>query len=249
MISVIGIPQLKDNYSYALINDKEMIIVDPAESVTILNFIENKKLSLKAILITHHHSDHTAGVKGILDQIKVPVYSPNTEIEYTTIEARDQETINLDFIKIEVLAAPGHTMDHIIFYNKENNILFSGDTLFRLGCGKVFEGTYELMFNSLEKIKELDDKTNVYCGHEYTDSNLNFLLSIFPLNESLLIEREKISLQLLETGSSIPFNLGKEKELNPFLAPNSKYFNNFKKKNNLSNLELFSYLRDLKNNF
>ena len=249
MISVIRIPQLTDNYSYMLTNGKEIIIVDPAESETILNFISEKKLSLKAILLTHHHSDHTSGVKEILDQKKVPVYSPKAEIKYETIKVEDQETINLDFIKIEVLATPGHTMDHIIFYNKENNILFSGDTLFRLGCGKVFEGTYEQMFNSLKRIRELDDKTNVYCGHEYTISNLNFLLSIFPLNESLLTEKKRVSLQLLETGGSIPFNLGREKELNPFLAPNSKHFTNFKKKNNLSNLELFSYLRDLKNNF
>jgi len=249
MISIIKIPQLKDNYSYAITKNKEVIIIDPAESISILKYIQYNQFSLKAILLTHHHADHTTGVEGILNQIKVPVYSPNKEIKYTTKIVKDQDIINLDFIKIKVIATPGHTMDHVIFYSKENNVLFSGDTIFRLGCGRVFEGTYEQMFSSLQKINALNNITNVYCGHEYTNTNLNFLLSIFPKNKNFLAEKKKINLQLKETGSSIPFNLGKEKRLNPFLAPNSDYFKEFKNENNLSDFMLFSYLRDLKNNF
>ena len=249
MVSIINIPQLKDNYSYAILNNKEVVIIDPADSISILRYIDDNQFSLKAILLTHHHSDHTAGVNGILNKIKVPVYSPNKEIKCTTKIVKNKDTINLDFIKIEVIATPGHTMDHVIFYSKKNNILFSGDTLFRLGCGKVFEGTYEQMFTSLQKIYALDNKTTVYCGHEYTNTNLNFLLSIFPKNKNFLTEKKKIDLQLKETGSSIPFNLGNEKNLNPFLAPNSDYLNEFKNENNLSKFELFSHLRDLKNNF
>ena len=249
MISIINISQLQDNYSYAILNNKEVVIIDPADSVSILRYISNNQLSLKAILLTHHHTDHTAGVEGILNKIKVPVYSPNKKIKYTTIIVKDQDTIDLNFIKIEVIGTPGHTMDHVVFYNKENNILFSGDTLFRLGCGRVFEGTYEKMFISLQKIYTLDNKTIVYCGHEYTNANLNFLLSNFPQNENLLAEKKKIDLQLIETGSSIPFNLGKEKQLNPFLAPDSDYFVELKIKNNFSAFEVFSHLRDLKNNF
>ena len=105
------------------------------------------------------------------------------------------------------------------------------------------------MYNSLQKIKTLDNKTNVYCGHEYTKTNLNFLLSIFPQNKKLLIEKKKIHLQVKETSSSIPFNLGEEKRKNPFLSSDSEYYSNFKNNNNLSSFELFSYLRDLKNNF
>ena len=249
MISIINIPQLKDNYAYAILKNKEVIIIDPADYKSILTFINDNQLSLKAILLTHHHIDHTAGVEGILNKIEVPIYSPNKKIKFTTIVVKDQDTIDLDFIKIEVIATPGHTMDHVVFYSKENTILFSGDTLFRLGCGKIFEGTYEQMFTSLQKIYRLDSRTIVYCGHEYTNTNLNFLLSIFPQNKNLLIEKKKIDIQLRETGKSIPFNLGKEKQLNPFLAPDSDYLYEFKNKNNLSNFELFSYLRDLKNNF
>ena len=249
MISIINISQLQDNYSYAILNNKEVIIIDPADSVSILRYISNNQLSLKAILLTHHHTDHTAGIEGILNKIKVPVYSPNKKIKYTTMIVKDQDTIDLNFIKIEVIGTPGHTMDHVVFYNQENNILFSGDTLFRLGCGRVFEGTYEQMFISLQKIYALDNKTIVYCGHEYTNANLNFLLSNFPQNENLLAEKKKIDQQLIKTGSSIPFNLGKEKQLNPFLAPDSDHFVELKIKNNSSAFKVFSHLRDLKNNF
>ena len=249
MISIINIPQLQDNYSYAISNNNEVIIIDPADSVSILKYVGKNQLLLKAILLTHHHTDHTAGVEGILNKIEVPVYSPNKKIKYTTIIINDRDTIDLNFIKIEVIATPGHTMDHVVFYSKENNLLFSGDTLFRLGCGRVFEGTYEQMFFSLQKIYALDNKTIVYCGHEYTNTNLDFLLSNFPQNKNLLIEKKKIDQQLKETGSSSPFNLGKEKQLNPFLAPDSDYFAEFKIKNNFSTFEIFSHLRDLKNNF
>ena len=249
MISVINIPQLNDNYSYAITKNKEIVIIDPAESISILKYIENNQLILKAILITHHHSDHTMGIEGILNQHKVRVYSPNSNIKKTTNIIKDKDIIDLNFIKIKVIDTPGHTIDHVVFYNEENNLLFSGDTLFRLGCGRIFEGSYKQMYNSLKKIDDLNNKTNVYCGHEYTNTNLNFLLSIFPKNENLLDEKKKIDLQLKKTKSSIPFNLGREKNLNPFLTSKSNIYNEFKDDKNLSNFELFSYLRDLKNNF
>ena len=249
MISVINIPQLNDNYSYAITKNKEIVIIDPAESISILKYIENNQLILKGILITHHHSDHTMGIEGILNQHKVRVYSPNSNIKKTTNIIKDKDIIDLNFIKIKVIDTPGHTIDHVVFYNEENNLLFSGDTLFRLGCGRIFEGSYKQMYNSLKKIDDLNNKTNVYCGHEYTNTNLNFLLSIFPKNENLLDEKKKIDLQLKKTKSSIPFNLGREKNLNPFLTSKSNIYNKFKDDKNLSNFELFSYLRDLKNNF
>ena len=249
MISIIKFSQLEDNYSYGIKRNKEIIIIDPAESISILKYIENNQISLKAILLTHHHNDHIDGVEGILSKTKVPVYSPNKQIKLTTIIVKDQDSIDLDFIKIKVIATPGHTLDHVAFYNEENKLLFSGDALFRLGCGRVFEGTYKQMFNSLEMINNLNKETNVYCGHEYTNTNLKFLLSVFPQNPYLLEEKREIEYQLKDTGSSIPFNLGREKDINPFLSPNSEFFSEFKKKNNLSSFELFSHLRDLKNNF
>ena len=220
LISITKIPQLKDNYSYIMTsnNTKKAIVVDPAESNSIMKHIEKKQLVISAILLTHHHDDHTAGVRNILNYTSVNVYSPNEKIDGTTKKIVHDDQIDLDFIKMRVIATPGHTLDHVVFYNQIHKVLFSGDTLFRLGCGRVFEGTYEQMFNSLKKIEDLDDETMVYCGHEYTLTNLKFLNSLFFLNKNLNLVKDAISSQLTKTKSSIPFNLGREKDINPFLS-------------------------------
>ena len=189
------------------------------------------------------------GVKDILEHTSVPVYSPNPNIKETSVIINNEDILDLKFIEFEVIESPGHTLDHVVFYSKKNNILFSGDLLFRLGCGRVFEGTYLQMFNSLKKINSLSDKTQVYCGHEYTSTNMKFLMKVFPDFINLIDEKKIINQELLEKKSSIPFNLGKEKIINPFLSTKSSYFDNFKKINNYSDIEMFSYLRDLKNNF
>jgi hydroxyacylglutathione hydrolase len=249
LISVITIPQLKDNYSYLVVKNNKAIVVDPAESLSIIDYIKSKGLKIEVVLITHHHADHTAGIKSILNYCSVPVYSPDKKIFGTTKVLENEELINLSFINFKIIKTPGHTIDHIVYYNDYNNILFSGDLLFRLGCGKVFEGTYEQMYFSLQKINSLNNKTMVYCGHEYTVSNLSFLMSIFPDNDFLFTEKDNINSQLLKTKSSIPFNLGREKAINPFLSSKLGYYKEFKNKNKFSDIEMFSYLRDLKNNF
>ena len=241
MVSVVSIPQLKDNYSYIVLNNKSGVVIDPAESLPILEYFNKNKISLKAILLTHHHLDHTGGVEGILKITDVPIYSPNKNINFTTNILIDKDVVDLDFFKFEVIATPGHTLDHVAFYIKESNILFSGDALFRLGCGKVFEGTYKQMFDSLKRLGELDDKTSIYCGHEYSNTNINFLLSVFQKNIFLLSEKDKINYQIKNTGSSVPFNLAKERKINPFLRVNSDIFNDFKKDNNLTDFKLFCF--------
>ena len=248
-IKVISIPQLKDNYSYAIIKDNQIIIIDPADSNSIIRFIKKKKLKLNSILLTHHHHDHTAGIEGILNYQSVNVYSPNSKIKGTTKIIRGGDKLDLDIIEMLIIKTPGHTLDHIVYYNNLHHILFSGDTLFRLGCGRIFEGNYKQMYNSLNKIKDLDNQTTVYCGHEYTQANLSFLISVFPNYKDLLNEKENINKQIFNTKSSIPFNLGFEKEWNPFLSTESNYYKCFKNSRNFSNREMFSYLRDLKNNF
>ena len=147
------------------------------------------------------------------------------------------------------METPGHTLDHVVYYSKEYNLLFSGDTLFRLGCGRVFEGTYNEMHESLKKIMNLDKETMVYCGHEYTINNLNFLISTFPELEELNDLKSKINQQIIETGASIPFKLGLDGNINPFLSLENNYYKEFKKRHNFNNIQMFSYLRDLKNNF
>ena len=250
-ISIIRIPQLKDNYSY-LIKDhesKNVILVDPAQSEIIINILIKEKLNLTAILLTHHHIDHVAGVSDILNFITVPVYSPSIKIKDTSYIVENNNIIDLGFIKMTVISTPGHTLDHVVYYNKQNKLLFSGDTLFRLGCGRVFEGTFNSMHQSLQRINTLEDETMVYCGHEYTKNNLNFLESIFSNNLDLQITKNEINEQLKHTNSSIPFNLGSEKQINPFLSSNNEFYQKFKITKKFTDFQMFCFLRELKDKF
>ena len=165
-IKIKIINQLSDNYSYVIysINTKEALVIDPAESIPIIKFLRTNNLKLESLLITHHHSDHTSGIKGLLEYKNVDVYSPNLSILGTTRLIKDKDIINFSFINFIIIATPGHTLDHIVYYNDKENLLFSGDTLFYYGCGRVFEGTMRQMLTSLKKIKKLPGKTNVYCG-------------------------------------------------------------------------------------
>ena len=179
----------------------------------------------------------------------MPVYSPSKNILGTSFEVSDNDEIKTSFINFKVISTKGHTLDHIVFYNKDNGILFSGDTLFRLGCGRVFEGTFEDMHTSLKKLEKIDNETLVFCGHEYTLNNLAFLKSTFPEFNGLDEEEKEIKDQLKKTNSSIPFNLGKEKAINPFLSSKAMYYERFKKTKNLNDFEMFSFIRKLKDNF
>ena len=153
-IQVEIIPQLKDNYSYLVYSNvkKLAVVIDPADATPIIEYIKDKNIVLSGILVTHHHADHTSGIKELLSFKNVVVYSPNLAIPGTSKLIKDRDNIVFDFIDFKVLASPGHTLDHIIFYNATNKLLFSGDTLFRFGCGRVFEGTYNEMKKSLNKV-------------------------------------------------------------------------------------------------
>ena len=151
--------------------------------------------------------------------------------------------------KFSIIETPGHTLDHVVLYDSENKVLFSGDTLFRLGCGRIFEGTFNQMYNSLQKIYLLPNNISVYCGHEYTLTNLKFLESILGEKKQLKKIENQIKLELLNYKRSIPFNLGQEKELNPFLNQDSELFKTIKNNNGFCNYELFKFLRDKKDSF
>jgi len=251
-ITINIIPQLKDNYSY-IIESKanySAVIIDPAEAELHCNFMQNKNLNLDSIILTHHHHDHTSGVRNLIKKYpSAKVYSPNTSIDETTNLIQNNDLIKTPVNNFDIIDTPGHTLDHIILYDKINAILFSGDTLFHLGCGRIFEGTLEQMYTSLQKINNLPDKTLVYCGHEYTINNLNFLESIFEEIMELKKIRTKIEKKINMTSHTIPFFLGEEKNINPFLNQSSYIFNSFKKNNNLSNFEMFKFIREKKDNF
>jgi len=250
-IKIEIINQLKDNYSYLLHHDNSLaIVIDPADDEKIINVLESKKLKLDSIFITHHHSDHTSGVLGLMKKFPhAQIYSPSELSSLKINNISNNNKVATPINEFDILSSPGHTLDHIVLCDFKNKLLFVGDVLFRLGCGRVFEGTLDQMHDSLNKILNLPDDMKVYCGHEYTLNNLMFLEDIFREN----IDLEKVKKQILhdlETKNrTIPFVLGDEKKVNPFLNPNCEMSFKFKKDNNLSNLELFRYLREKKDNF
>ena len=245
------INQLKDNYSFVLYNDTlKSCVIDPADSKPILNFALENNLTIKDIFITHHHKDHTSGVKGILNAFpEVNIHSPSAQIENTRFVLRDGDEVNSCLNTFRIIKTPGHTLDHIIYYDENNGVLFCGDTLFRLGCGRVFEGTLNEMFNSLKKINELDKNTIIYCGHEYTISNLNFLEKTLKKESAYLTVRNKINDDLNNKGKSVPFLLEDEKQYNLFLNQNSELGTIIKKELGFTDFELFAYLRKAKDGF
>ena len=174
------IPCLKDNYSYLLINEKKVAcVIDPGDSGPIIKYLENNDIELKFILNTHHHYDHVNGNEKLKEKYNATIVGfkdDKSRIPGIDILVDDQEIWAHEDFEAKIIHIPGHTLGHICFYFFNNKAVFTGDTLFSLGCGKIFEGTYFQMFESLKKLKELPKDTKVFCGHEYTLNNSNFCL-------------------------------------------------------------------------
>tara|TARA_A200000113_G_scaffold185443_1_gene172295 strand:- start:232 stop:948 length:717 start_codon:yes stop_codon:yes gene_type:complete len=231
------------------------IVVDPGENINLLKVIEKKNIKLDAILITHHHYDHTGGIEELL--IKYPnlkVYGPNNNVDLIKSRLVDGELLNVIGIDFEVIEIPGHTLDHIAYYANISNspILFCGDTLFAGGCGRVFEGTFDQMYESLMKLKKLPQNTRIYCGHEYTINNLQFAKAVEPDNIDL-IARYNDALDLRKNNiPTPPSTLSIELKTNPFLRAeknNVQKIISHKFKTGFSEKEIFRSLRQWKDNF
>ena len=254
MLSVEPIKAYSDNYIWLISTNEGSIVVDPGESSEILNLIDSNKINLKGVLITHHHYDHTNGLVDLTNKIDLAVFGPKNNINGINNIVSESDKFSLIGIDFEVIEIPGHTLDHLAFYsfNDGNPILFCGDTLFAGGCGRVFEGTFEQMFKSLKKISEYPKETKVFCGHEYTLSNLKFALEVDKDNE--LLKNEFIYVEnLVSSGKpSLPTNLDKEFKLNPFLRCNDANIKNkiIQKFDIMDDeLEIFTALRKWKDNF
>src|SRR3990167_822532 len=219
MFSIFPIPAFNDNYIWALVDDnkKQAIIVDPGDAAPVLAFLEQKQLALKAILITHKHHDHTGGIPALLSIFpNVSVFAnPTEEVKRATQFISDGESIMINEHAFRVIAIPGHTLDHVAYYCKP--YLFCGDTLFTNGCGRIFEGTAKQMLQSLKKLMALPDDTQIYCGHEYTLSNIKFALQIEPANVELQKRLKNTEKLRLENKPTVPSTLKLEKDTNPFL--------------------------------
>ena len=234
------IPCLKDNYSYLIIDEVNNIacVVDPSEAEPVIEYLENAQIKLKFILNTHHHYDHVGGNKKLKEKYGASVvgYKGDKErIPGIDILINDQETWTYKNFEAKIIHIPGHTLGHICFYFFKDESVFTGDTLFSLGCGRIFEGTYAQMYYSLMKLKELPKNTKVFCGHEYTLQNSKFCLAHDKDNQNLKTKINAIKIKLKAGLSTIPSTIKDELECNVFLRSH--------------NVETFSKLRDLKDNF
>ncbi len=219
LIHIDAISAFNDNYIWALVNaaQKTVCVVDPGEAEPVIAYLNEQNLELSGILITHHHQDHCGGVRGLLQYKAVPVYGPQHSDIAATHFVKDKEIIYLSEcgVSFRVLAIPGHTLEHVAYYSEQHEWLFSGDTLFSAGCGRVFEGTMSQMYASLQSLAYLPGTTRLYCGHEYTLKNLAFAKHIEPHNEDIAEHIRFV--QALDDKPSLPSTLAQEKKINPFL--------------------------------
>lgn len=223
-LTVNAIDAFNDNYIWVIgnSNNKNVALVDPGDAAVCLNYLKEHNLILTDILITHHHKDHTGGIKILIEHApqheKINIYGPKNEnIDGITQQLAEQDNIQLTSLDcfFEVIDVPGHTAGHIAYYHPD--MLFCGDTLFSGGCGRLFEGTARQMHNSLTKLANLPAETPVYCTHEYTLANLTFALTIEPNNQALQQYYHQVK-QLRENNArSIPTSIAQELVINPFL--------------------------------
>lgn len=258
-LQIIPIPAFKDNYIWLIHNGRQAIVVDPGDAEPVLENLKRLDLTLKTILITHHHSDHIDGVSTLLETFSdVTVYAPKLEhfiFKHKSVSEPDVIELAEFDIKLTVIDVPGHTLGHIAYYVEREpeqlreNSLFCGDTLFGAGCGRLFEGTASQMLSSLHKLATLPPSTKVYCTHEYTLHNINFALTLEPNNLALIMRlQETLRLRNL-LQPSLPSSIGLELATNPFLRSNSQEIQSTMQLTNASDLEVFSTARELRNHY
>lgn len=217
-MNLISIPALQDNYIWFLIdNYTHCIIIDPGEAEPAIDALHRLNLTLDAIFLTHHHQDHIGGVSQILAHyFNLPVYGPQETVKIgANCVVHNRKTFKIRGHLYTTIALPGHTLGHVAFYSAP--YLFCGDTMFSAGCGRLFEGTAEQMYDSFQQIALLPDETLICCAHEYTLSNLNFSLDILPKDQEIKIHQQYVKKLRAKNFPSVPTNLRLERKINLFL--------------------------------
>lgn len=265
-MQVSTIPAFSDNYIWAIhaeeLHQRKCALVDPGDARVCIDFIEQNKLQLATILITHHHRDHTGGVQLLLNYANdkgwsVTVYGPDGEnIANIDHYVKQGDVVELSYLdqSFSIIEVPGHTRGHIAYYNEaDKGTLFCGDTLFSGGCGRLFEGTAEQMLHSLNKLKQLPETTLVYCAHEYTQANLNFARTIEPENSQLIEYELKVQNLRNSDIATVPTSIATESQINPFLRSHVDEVKNqvqsITGKTYSTAVEVFAATRLLKDNF
>lgn len=243
------IPAFNDNYLFVVVDHhkKKCIAIDPGDAASIMSYLDSENLHLEALLLTHQHSDHIGGVPELVQKYSgIPVYGPEvifTQVPWINHKLNGGENLSLLGLNWGVHVLEGHTLGHLGYYCADKNWLFSGDVLFGLGCGRIFEGTYEMTFKSLSEFKTLPRNTEVFCAHEYTEANLQFSQHLLEKDlmpkawsKEKFIQHSKEIENLRRAGQpTVPLNLDTELQLNPFLLS--------------ENVEEFQKIRQIRNSF
>lgn len=223
-LHVVPLPALADNYIWLLHDDSgQALVVDPGDAFPVETALKARGLELRAILLTHHHHDHVGGVDALLSRHDVPVYAPPDErISHAThrVEDGDVVTLHAPAARFDVFAVPGHTTTHIAYAGE--GVLLCGDTLFSMGCGRLFEGTPAQMLASLDRLASLPTNTLVCCAHEYTAANGRFAQTIEPSNVALAARQQEVNALRAHNRPTLPVTLATEQATNPFLRTDSE---------------------------
>jgi hydroxyacylglutathione hydrolase len=245
-------PCLSDNIGY-LIHDPETkatAAIDAPEAKPIIAALEHEGWRLTDLLITHHHADHTDGIAELKAKYKCRVVGPfekRVHIDDLDIHVKEGDTVKVGNLTARVFETPGHTLDHISYMFDADHALFCADTIFSIGCGRVIEGTYPMMWDSLLKLRALPNDTRVYCGHEYTASNVKFALGIEPNNPALKKRAEEVTRLRAENKLTIPSLMRDEKEANVFLRADVPAVAASLGMNGKTPAEVFGEIRERKN--
>lgn len=256
MFEIHALRAFSDNYIWTLIKDDEVTVVDPGDGQVVTEFLIKQNLSLSNILITHHHFDHTGGIKKLAEIYNCKIFGPGEgHIEGITDPIKDHQEFTISGELFKAYATPGHTLDHLSYFvdHEKEPLLFCGDTLFSGGCGRLFEGSPEQMHNSLSKLAELPKQTKVFCTHEYTESNLNFAAEVEPNNQILKEKINAVKILRKQDKETLPSTIESELEINPFLRCSEPEVINAAEKYQNSELKtpsaVLASIRDWKDNF
>ncbi|MBL1264536.1 hydroxyacylglutathione hydrolase [Candidatus Methylomicrobium oryzae] len=254
MLEIVQVPVLTDNYIY-LIHDpvsRDTATVDPAEARPVLDVLASKGWKLTCILNTHHHWDHVGGNLELQQQTGCCVIAPSADrhrIPGIDLGVSEGDTISLGNHTARVMYTPGHTLGHVVYHFADDRLLFCGDTLFVMGCGRLFEGTAEQMWDSLQRLKALPADTRIYCTHEYTQTNGRFALTVEPNNPTLIEKMRQVDELRARGLPTVPSTIGEELATNPFFREDSFSLQETIGLRNAAPVRVFAEIRRLKDRF